>query len=53
MLARVGESHSYGTRAAQWAGGKYGVQDPDGMGDLDREVEGDCVGGGLQAELDG
>jgi hypothetical protein len=30
-----------------------GVQDPDGVGDPDRGAEGDHVGGGLQAELEG
>jgi hypothetical protein len=30
-----------------------GVQDPDGVGYPDRGAEGDHVGGGLQAELEG
>jgi hypothetical protein len=44
---------------AQWVGGKYrrpqasGVKDPNGIGDPDRGAEGDCVGGGFQAKLEG
>jgi hypothetical protein len=30
-----------------------GVQDPNGVGNPDRGAEGDHVGGGLQAELEG
>jgi hypothetical protein len=60
MLARVGESHSHGTRVprselAVTTGDRrlVGVQDPDGVGDPDRGAEGNRVGGGLQAELEG
>jgi hypothetical protein len=58
--ARVGDSHSYGTMAVRRglvvSTGDHrmvGYRIPTERGDPDGGAEGDCVGGGLQAELEG